>query len=85
VVATNVLVYFDSDELGLALANIAAMLSSGKYFLHNEARGELDELSDAAGFEPVQARTLRVTNGRQAPLFDTFAIYRKRASELINK
>jgi hypothetical protein len=77
IVATNVLLYFNADELGLALANIAAMLSPGGYFLHNEVRAEADELATAAGLEPVQARTLRVTEGRKAPLFDAFAIYRK--------
>ena len=77
VVVTNVLVYFNTDELGLALSNIAAMLGPGALLLHNELRADLDELSAAAGLEPVQARTVRVTDGRRTPLFDAFAIYRK--------
>jgi hypothetical protein len=81
IVATNVLLYFHADELSLALANIAAMLPPGGYFLHNEIRAEADELAAAAGLEPVQARTLRLTGGRKAPLFDAFAIYRKRSGQ----
>jgi hypothetical protein len=77
VIVTNVLVYFNADELALALANIAAMLPQGGWLLHNELRGDLDELSAAAGLEPVQARTVRVSEGRRAPLFDAFAIYRR--------
>ncbi len=76
-IATNVLVYFNAGELALALANTSAMLVPGGYFLHNELRPELDELSAAAGLEPVQARTIRITEGRSAPLFDAFALYRK--------
>ena len=77
-IATNVLVYFSSDELALAVANIAAMLRPGGWFLHNELRPELDELAAAAALEAVQARTIRIAEGRTAPLFDSFALYRKR-------
>jgi SAM-dependent methyltransferase len=77
-IATNVLVYFSSDELALAVANIGAMLRPGGWFLHNELRPEVDELAAAAGLEAVQARTVRIAEGRTAPLFDSFALYRKR-------
>jgi hypothetical protein len=77
-IATNVLVYFSSDELALAQANIAAMLRPGAYFLHNELRPELDELAAASGLEAMQARTVRIAAGRTAPLIDSFALYRKR-------
>jgi hypothetical protein len=85
VVATNVLLYFNSDELSLALANISAMMAAGGYFMHNEVRGEIDEVSALAGLAPMQARTLRITEGRRAPLFDAFAIYRKRGAAPVNK
>lgn len=72
-IATNVLVYFNSEELALAHANIAAMLRPGGYFLHNEVRPEIDAIAADAGLEALQARTVRITD-----LFDAFAIYRKR-------
>jgi hypothetical protein len=78
VIATNVLIYFNSDELALAHANVAAMLPRGGYFLHNELRPELDELAASVSLDPVQARTIRISEGRLGPLFDTFVLYRKR-------
>src|SRR5262249_60075754 len=41
VIATNVLAYFDDQQLALALANIGAMLRDGGYLLHNESRHTL--------------------------------------------
>jgi hypothetical protein len=78
VVATNVLVYFDDRELLLAIANIESMLSAGGYFIHNELRGAIDQDADAVGLAPVQARTVKIGEGTKAPLYDAFAIYRKR-------
>ena len=77
VIVTNVLVYFDREELALALTNIASMLTRGSILLHNELRRDLDALSPEAGLEPVQARTVRVTKGRLTPLYDAFAMYRR--------
>ena len=37
-IATNILPYFDDQQLALAASNIAAMLAPGGVFLHNEAR-----------------------------------------------
>jgi chemotaxis methyl-accepting protein methylase len=70
-IATNVLVYFDSAELTLALSNIRSMIRNGGYLVHNELRSGFDTIAQAAGFEPVQARTLRM-----GELYDAFAIYR---------
>jgi hypothetical protein len=78
VVATNVLVYFDDNELLLAIANIESMLSVGAYFIHNELRAAIDQDAAAAGLSPVQARTVKIGEGTKAPLYDAFAIYRKR-------
>lgn len=72
-IATNVLVYFNPDELALALANVGAMLGPGAWLLHNEVRAEVDPIAAEAGLEAVQARTVRVGS-----LFDAVAIYRKR-------
>jgi hypothetical protein len=78
VVATNVLVYFDDSELLLAIANIESMLSAGGYLIHNELRGVIDRDAAAVGLSPVQARTVKIGEGTKAPLYDAFAIYRKR-------
>ncbi len=61
VIATNVLVYYDGAELTLALANIAAHLAPGGYFIHNDLRPELDLAAQAAGLEALAARTLQIT------------------------
>lgn len=78
VVATNVLLYFDDSELLLAIANIESMLGAGGYFIHNELRGVIDQDAAAVGLTPVQARTVKIGEGTKAPLYDAFAIYRKR-------
>src|SRR5262249_19524270 len=73
VVVTNVLVYFNSDELALALANIATMIAPGGWLLHNEVRPALDAIAAEAELDAVQARTVKVGSS-----FDAVAIYRKR-------
>ena len=78
VVATNVLVYFDDNELLLAMANIESMLGAGGYLIHNELRGAIDQDATAVGLAPVQARTVKIGEGTKAPLYDAFAIYQKR-------
>jgi hypothetical protein len=84
VIATNILVYCKDPELLLAMSNIAASLESGGYFLTNEIRPVMDVYSEATGLAPVQARTLLVAQGTNAPLYDSFAVYRKR-SGIIDK
>lgn len=78
VVATNVLLYFDDTELLLAISNIESMLRAGGYFIHNELRGAIDLDMAAVGLAPVQARTVKIGEGTKAPLYDAFAIYRKK-------
>jgi chemotaxis methyl-accepting protein methylase len=72
-IATNVLVYFNTDELVLALANMTSMLAPGGWLLHNEVRPEVDAIAADAGLDAVHARTVRVGG-----LFDAVALYRKR-------
>ncbi len=72
-IATNVLLYYEGPELTLALANIAAALKPGGYFIHNDLRPELDACTHAAGLQPVAARTIRIS----ATAFDSFALYRR--------
>ena len=77
-IATNVLLYFESPDLALALCNTAAMLRTGAYFMHNDLRPETEAAADLVGFEMLQARSVLVAQGSRAPLYDTFALNRKR-------
>ncbi len=71
------LLYFGPEELALAFANIHAMLKPGGYVIHNDLRQAADVAALANGFGPIHARTIRIAAGATAPLFDSFAIYRR--------
>jgi hypothetical protein len=79
VIATNILPYFDDQELVLATSNIASMLAPGGVFLHNEARPALDGISRAVGlpFEQSRHAVVARVRGAQAPLFDSVWLHRK--------
>jgi len=77
-IATNVLLYFNANELSLALTNIAKMLPAGGYFVHNDLRPVVEADGDVLKMPPVAARTVLVAQGRRAPLYDSFSICRKR-------
>lgn len=79
VIATNVLTYFDDQELMLAMSNVAAMLAPGGVFLHNEARAALDGISRAVGlpFEHSRHAVVASVRGASAPLFDSVWLHRK--------
>ena len=81
VIATNVLPYFDDQELMLAMSNIASMLAPGGVFLHNEARPALDGISRAVGlpFEHSRHAVVASVRGAPAPLFDSVWLHRKAA------
>ena len=74
IVATNILVYFTDEELRLALANIAAMLRRGGYFVHNEPRPAVEAMGRDLGLAAIQARTIRLSAGSYKPLLDSFVI-----------
>jgi hypothetical protein len=77
VIATNILPYFDDQQLTLATSNIAAMLAPGGVFLHNEARPILGDLTTAAGlpFEQSRHAVIAEVKGASAPLFDSVFIH----------
>jgi hypothetical protein len=77
IVATNVLSYFDDRQLALALSNIAAMLRSGGYLLHNESRAGLVETADAVGLAAVQMRTAVIGGATARPLYDSVWLHRR--------
>jgi len=77
IVVTNVLLYFNSKELALALCNIDAMLKPGGFVIANDLNPDIDEYTAALGMKPVQARTIRIRGSSRIPLLDGFSIYRK--------
>jgi SAM-dependent methyltransferase len=81
VVATNVLTYFEDDELELALSGIRDMLAPGGVFLHNEARPSLEQLTARLGLPLEQSRlaVIATVKGTLAPLVDGVWLHRKQA------
>jgi hypothetical protein len=77
IVATNVLLYFNEDQLPLVLTNIARMLSDGGYFIHNDLRPVVEADGDILHMPPTAARTVLIAQGRRAPLYDSFSICQK--------
>ena len=76
VVATNVLVYFNDCELGLALSNIAQALRPGGHFLHNELRPAVEAWGRELSMPPLHARTVNFDAGRE--LFDSVVLHELR-------
>jgi hypothetical protein len=69
VVSTNVLLYFDDEELQQAAANIRAMLKPGGYWIHNEVRPSFNP----EGMSPLHGRTVRLSDR----LYDQVVIHKK--------
>lgn len=78
VIVTNVFPYFSDVELGLALANITAMLKPDGYLLHNESRKEINSLALLLGVPALQSRTVLIAGNQENPLFDGVAIHQKK-------
>ena len=75
-VATNVLLYFNDRELGLAMANIAHAIRAGGYFLHNELRPAAEAWGRELGMPAVHARTLHFA--ARGELFDCVVLHEVR-------
>lgn len=77
IVATNVFPYLDDVQLTLALANIAAMLTPGGVFLHNEARALVGEVTGELNLPLTHSRTAVVATvrGSATPLYDSVFIH----------
>jgi SAM-dependent methyltransferase len=78
VIATNVLLYFDDVELPLSLANIAAMLRPGGYFVHNELRPDVEVIARALKLPMIQGRTIDIATGARRALRDAIVIHQKK-------
>ena len=75
-VATNVLLYFNDRELGLALANIAHAIRPGGYLLHNEPRPASEAWGRELGMPAVQARTVQFA--ATGELYDSVVLHEVR-------
>ena len=77
IIATNILPYFDDPQLALAVANIAAMLTPGGAFLHNEQRPIIGDLAGAMGLPLQQSRhaVIATVTGAKAPLYDSVFLH----------
>jgi CheR methyltransferase, SAM binding domain len=78
VVVTNVFPYFKPTELIYALANIAAMMAEGGYLIHNELQTVPSSVVTPLSLPLQLARTVLITPGGGAPLYDGVAIHQKR-------
>ena len=78
VIATNILPYFDDQQLVLTTANIAAMLAPRGVFLHNEPRPILGDFTTALGlpFEQSRHAVIATVKGG-APLGDSVFLHVK--------
>ena len=77
IVVTNVLLYFQGNELLLGLTNLAALLKPGGYVIHNDLRPALDADFQLLKLNAIAARTLRLSPPNADPLYDSFAIYQR--------
>jgi hypothetical protein len=77
IVITNVLPYFDDRELTLALTNVASMLQPGGYFLHNEPRPFLGDITSRVGLPFIHSRSAIIAKvpGAMMPLADAIFIH----------
>ncbi len=85
VIVTNVFPYFNQSELLFALTNIAAMITDGGYFIHNELQTIPPEFIAPLGLPLQQARTVMISSDKTAPLFDGVAIHRKSPKAVSSK
>jgi hypothetical protein len=75
IVATNVLLYLNQQELMLAFGNIGAMLANGGAFIHNDSRFEANVLGRAADLPVVHFGTLTLDATRRPVQTDRFVIH----------
>jgi CheR methyltransferase, SAM binding domain len=79
IVATNVLLYFKTQEVALAFANVHCMLRDGGFFIHNDLRGEIDTIGRALHMPIANARMLRLREDERRAIFDAYVVHKKDA------
>jgi hypothetical protein len=79
VIATNVLLYLNQQELLLAFANIAAMIADGGSLVHNDARFEANVFGRAAGIPVMHFGSVTLDASRRPVLTDRFVIHSRSA------
>lgn len=77
-IATNVLLYFNGPELGLAFANTAAGLVPGGHFLHNDTRAAVEDWARIFSLPAEGARMVRLASPPGRDLFDAAVIHTRR-------
>lgn len=77
VVATNVLLYFNQQELGLTLANIGASLAPGGHLLHNDTRAAVEAWARVLGLPIIDARMVRLASRPERELYDSAILHAK--------
>lgn len=78
VIATNVLVYFNTEQLAMAFANVQRMLRGGGFFIHNDLRGEIETIGRALHMPIAEARMLRLREDERRAILHAYVIHRKR-------
>ncbi|MBS1829651.1 MAG: hypothetical protein JST93_30405 [Acidobacteria bacterium] len=74
-IATNVLLYFNDNELGLAFANIALALKPGGYLFHNDLRPAIEQWAQSLQLPAIHARTVRLDPSRE--LYDGVVLHQR--------
>lgn len=77
IVATNVLVYMNNQELILALANLSSMLRPGGLLIHNDLRGEIESAGRALGMPVIDARLIRLYEDERQTLMDSAVVHQR--------
>ncbi|MBL8233603.1 MAG: hypothetical protein JNL98_34220 [Bryobacterales bacterium] len=72
-IATNVLLYFNDRELGLALANITHALATNGHLLHNDPRPAAESWGHQLLWPVIHTRTHALGGG--TGLFDTLVLH----------
>lgn len=77
VIATNVLLYCNREELGLAFANIAASLAPSGHLIHNDGRGAVEPWGRAMNLPVADARMVRLAAQPGRELYDSAILHTK--------
>lgn len=82
VVATNVLLYLNREELLTAFSNIRAMLGPQGVFIHNDGRFEASLFGKASGLPPLHFGSVDLNPTRKPAIVDRFVIHSPTAPKL---
>jgi hypothetical protein len=75
IVATNVLLYLDDQELFLAMGNLRRMLGRSGLLLHNDARFQTNVFGKAFGLPVIRFDEIVLDGNRRPPLTDRYVLH----------